>query len=393
MGAVMPLRSAILAGNPRLEQAHAGGPSVKPGPPHDDVDAVMRIQRALAALGFALPRSFPNGPHADPDGIYGSETREAVVGFQKRAFPNAFSEWDGRTGTKTLTEMDRLLPAGDSGILPVQFSVPDARLALIEQIKKRIVTRAKFERSTFGCFNEPDHAARRKVPPSERVEPTDTAFAEGRIAFKFWRGFNKPSQPPGAQPRFGGAQLGVIFRGAGAPGAESVGTFTTTQQKLMTKARDQGGVSQDELNNAGLIAWCGVFVLYLYRTHGFLKMGPWISGASLPLRTKEFVNTPAFKKHNPQIEFVRVPKGEPLQIADFGLLPGREQHHVLVVGDQAKDSVPTIEGNSTPTSLRELRASENPLSTIAERTRSIGEAAWFRPLWEKVLPDALPKTA
>src|SRR5262245_7432485 len=112
----MPLQSAILAGNPRLEQAHAGGPSVKPGPRHDDVDAVRRIQRALVALGFSLPLSFPDGPGGDPDGIYGSETRNAVVGFQKRVFPNAFSEWDGRTGAKTLTEMDRQLPSAGSGI-------------------------------------------------------------------------------------------------------------------------------------------------------------------------------------------------------------------------------------------------------------------------------------
>jgi hypothetical protein len=387
----MPLQSSILAGNPRLEQAHAGGPSVKPGPPHDDVDAVMRIQRALAALGFSLPRSFPNGRNAAPDGVYGSETREAVVAFQKRAFPNSFSEWDGRTGKKTLTEMDRLLPTGGGGFVTAQFPLGDARLLLIDQIKKRIVTRANFERNTFGCFQEHRHATRRPVGQSERVEPTDAAFTEGRIAFKFWRGFNQTPPPSGNQPRFGGQQLSVIFSGAGAPGPESVGIFTTTQQRLMTKSRNQGGVSQGELNNAGLIAWCGMFVLYLYRSHGHLKMGPWISGATLQLRTKEFVKNPDFKTRNPQIEFERVPKGEPLQVADFGILPGIEQHHVLVVGEQNKGIVSTIEGNSSE--LREKRAAENPLSTIAERTRSLGEATWFRPLWEKVLPDALPTRA
>ena len=88
----MPLQSPILAGNPRLERAHAGGPSVKPGPPHDDVVAVMRIQRALVALGFSLPRSFPTISNGDPDGVYGSETRDALVAFQQRAFPGASSE-------------------------------------------------------------------------------------------------------------------------------------------------------------------------------------------------------------------------------------------------------------------------------------------------------------
>ena len=52
--------------------------------------------------------------------------------------------------------------------------------------------------------------------------------------------------------------------------------------------------------------------------------------------------------------------------------------------DQAKDSVPTIEGNSTPTNLRELRASENPLSTIAENEICRGSS---------VVPSALGQGA
>jgi hypothetical protein len=106
----MPLRSAILSGNPRLEQAAAGGPSVKPAPPADDSDAVRRIQRALVALGHPLPVSFANGPDK-PDGKFGEETRKAVVAFQRKAFPTQPEEWDGRVGKNTLAKMDARLPA------------------------------------------------------------------------------------------------------------------------------------------------------------------------------------------------------------------------------------------------------------------------------------------
>jgi peptidoglycan hydrolase-like protein with peptidoglycan-binding domain len=106
----MALQSEILAGNARLELAANGGPSVKPAPPADDVDAVKRIQRALQRLGQPLPKSFPNGPTGEPDGKYGQETFQAVIKFQQQVFPTQPGEWDGRVGKKTLEKMDALLP-------------------------------------------------------------------------------------------------------------------------------------------------------------------------------------------------------------------------------------------------------------------------------------------
>lgn len=107
----MPLKSTILTGSARLEQAAAGGPSVKKAPPADDPDAVKRIQRALVTLGFPLPKSFPNGPAQDPDGKYGMETFNAVQAFQKQTFPAEVKQWDGRVGKNTLAKMDERLPA------------------------------------------------------------------------------------------------------------------------------------------------------------------------------------------------------------------------------------------------------------------------------------------
>ena len=128
----MPLNSAILKGttrNSRLEQAAANPPSIKPSPPADDTDAVQRIQRALVALGFRLPRSFINGPTQPPDGKYGQETFQAVVQFQKREFPARPGEWDGRAGKNTLAKMDALLPAG-AGPAPTPTPPVDLNAAI-----------------------------------------------------------------------------------------------------------------------------------------------------------------------------------------------------------------------------------------------------------------------
>jgi hypothetical protein len=106
----MALQSAMLRGNPRLEAVSEGAPSVKKQPPADDPDAVKAIQRALVQLGHPLPISFKSG---EADGIFGQETHNAVIAFQKKAFPGQWSEWDGRVGQKTIAKMDELLPRGE----------------------------------------------------------------------------------------------------------------------------------------------------------------------------------------------------------------------------------------------------------------------------------------
>lgn len=104
----MALVSEILAGNARLDQAAAGGPSVKKGPPHDDPDAVKRIQRALVKLGFPMPLSFPMGA-SEPDGVFGNETYKTAIAYQKREWPKDLMQWDGRVGKNTLGRMDSQL--------------------------------------------------------------------------------------------------------------------------------------------------------------------------------------------------------------------------------------------------------------------------------------------
>jgi peptidoglycan hydrolase-like protein with peptidoglycan-binding domain len=110
------LTSVILSGNARLDEAAAGGPSVKKAPPADDPDAVRRIQKALAALEFSMPRSFPEGPEKEPDGKYGDETHQTVVAFQRKEFPTEPGQWDGRCGKNTLARMDEMLLEGSETV-------------------------------------------------------------------------------------------------------------------------------------------------------------------------------------------------------------------------------------------------------------------------------------
>jgi len=108
----MPFKSREFQGNARLDAIAVGGPSLKLLDPGNDKDAVRRIQRALAALVGPMPRSFPNGPSGEPDGVYGSETADMVTRFQTRVFPGDRREWDGRVGRKTLEKLDLELAKG-----------------------------------------------------------------------------------------------------------------------------------------------------------------------------------------------------------------------------------------------------------------------------------------
>ncbi|MDJ0642223.1 MAG: peptidoglycan-binding domain-containing protein [Erythrobacter sp.] len=118
------LKSALLASNARLQQASNGPPSIRKRPPDDDKDAVQRIQKALSRFGFKLPKSFPQGPDLEPDGLYGPETEGAVRDFQKQEFAGQMSQWDGRCGPNTLGKMDLRLaenpvkPTGEIECVP-----------------------------------------------------------------------------------------------------------------------------------------------------------------------------------------------------------------------------------------------------------------------------------
>ncbi len=128
------LKSADLKGSTRLQEAANGlpAPSVRKRPPDDEPGAVRAIQRALVKLGFKLPKSYPNGPDGQPDGLYGSETERTVRSFQQQAFPGAMKDWDGRCGPKTLAAMDdKLFGMQPSG--PIE--IPGGRISCAPRCK------------------------------------------------------------------------------------------------------------------------------------------------------------------------------------------------------------------------------------------------------------------
>ncbi len=65
-------------------------------------EAVKWLQWALIALGISCGA-------CGIDGDFGSATRKAVIAFQKRAFPDNPSEWDGIVGVKTLAKLKAAL--------------------------------------------------------------------------------------------------------------------------------------------------------------------------------------------------------------------------------------------------------------------------------------------
>lgn len=63
---------------------------------------VKLLQQNLISLGYVIPRY-------GADGDYGSETRSAVIAFQKAVFPTMKSEWDGIYGPKSYQKMSEAL--------------------------------------------------------------------------------------------------------------------------------------------------------------------------------------------------------------------------------------------------------------------------------------------
>lgn len=106
----MALKSPVLNQSGVLVSIEAGQHlSIKPLPSQSDPFAVSCIQEALGSLGYIklLGADWPE--RGSPSGRFGTGTTNAVLAFQKSAFPTQSSEWDSRVGQKTLRKMDERL--------------------------------------------------------------------------------------------------------------------------------------------------------------------------------------------------------------------------------------------------------------------------------------------
>lgn len=101
----MVLLAPRFARNARLQRAANNSPALSTGETSDGVGA---LQQALIDLGHPMPKS-TGGGFLPPDRIFGSETRSAVINFQKKHSLVA----DGVAGQKTLTRLDEIFRSGD----------------------------------------------------------------------------------------------------------------------------------------------------------------------------------------------------------------------------------------------------------------------------------------
>lgn len=66
-------------------------------------DGVKWVQWHLVRLGYLAEKTAKG--NSNIDGVFGTGTEAAVKAFQKKAFPNAPKEWDGKVGSKTRAAM------------------------------------------------------------------------------------------------------------------------------------------------------------------------------------------------------------------------------------------------------------------------------------------------
>jgi peptidoglycan hydrolase-like protein with peptidoglycan-binding domain len=107
------LTSARYAGDPTLEKAYDNSPALAVGARGD---AVAKVQKGLVDDGFAMPKSTKTD--GSLDGVFGSETKSAVVQFQVK---HLLESKDGMVGRQTMGKLDEL-----GGASPVRKPEIDA---------------------------------------------------------------------------------------------------------------------------------------------------------------------------------------------------------------------------------------------------------------------------
>ncbi len=111
------LNSLFFCTNEQLIKVVNNGPPLQVG---STGSGVKCLQIALACLGQQLPRSIKIGTF-EADGIFGQETRQAVINFQRQQPLQA----DGIAGRQTISRLDNILNVGDKD--PLLKAVTDCR--------------------------------------------------------------------------------------------------------------------------------------------------------------------------------------------------------------------------------------------------------------------------
>lgn len=130
----MALTSPYFKNVPQLTAAAANSPWLSKG---SRGLGVHLIQFALIDLGFPMPKSI-GGLGFDPDGIFGSETKEQVIAFQNSHHGGPPVTDDGAVGAITMAKLDRAMGSPTHKVRshifvvtePTKFAIADSiRLA------------------------------------------------------------------------------------------------------------------------------------------------------------------------------------------------------------------------------------------------------------------------
>lgn len=106
----MTLTSPRFSFDQRLQAAARNAPPLRAG---DTGVSVRRLQQGFIDCGFPMPRSTRR--YGTPDGIYGGETRQTCIAFQRREHLSQ----DGSAGRNTLHRLDALLPNNAPSLPPL----------------------------------------------------------------------------------------------------------------------------------------------------------------------------------------------------------------------------------------------------------------------------------
>lgn len=119
----MTLSSPRFATIPQCQQAAMNAPLMKPGAKGQGVSAV---QQGLIDLGFPMPLSTKR--FGAPDGIFGGETTQRLIQFQKQKGLMA----DGVIGKNTMHKLDALLQAPKQPESGLPYTVPGLKSVIAQ---------------------------------------------------------------------------------------------------------------------------------------------------------------------------------------------------------------------------------------------------------------------
>lgn len=281
-GLLLPDRMLVRPGAGAAEAPDRGvRPTVRPGSRGPAVAEAQGRLNAVHAAELAAGRAGLDRCPLAVDGIFGDNTRRAVIALQRRAFPGQPSEWDGILGPKTWAALDTLLrdlpspppvdpivpPVPPAPIVPVAFGPldpgrwdpilrpllsPRAVLRAGNAVRSLVDAPRTYRMMTddiraasgprdyvylLGWDNFDGFALVPGDPGSSFQALTAAAAARGvEVAAMLWQQPIPNVSPPGLNPARLSAER-VVRRLSALPGGKAILDDLTTNNTLASKAR------------------------------------------------------------------------------------------------------------------------------------------------------------